>query len=239
MDLKEADILGDAISMHWYYRAKASAIIQLLGSRKFSTILDVGAGSGFFSKYLLDNTAAQEAWCIDVSYICDFDAFQNQKPIHFRQSIEQIDADLVLLMDVLEHVEDDVGFLQNYISKVQRGSLFLISVPAFQFLWSSHDVFLEHKRRYTLTQLEMVIQKSGLQLLYSRYYFGLVLPLAVITRLADRLFWPNSKMGKKSQLTRHSRIVNEALAAVCRAELPLLFINRYAGLTAFCLAELP
>jgi len=49
MDLKEIDILGDDIVQHWYYRSKAQAMTRLLGKAQQSTILDVGAGSAFFS----------------------------------------------------------------------------------------------------------------------------------------------------------------------------------------------
>ena len=60
MDLKETDILGDAINEHWYYCSKAAATRRLLGDAPITRILDVGAGSGFFSHHLLTQTSAQE-----------------------------------------------------------------------------------------------------------------------------------------------------------------------------------
>ncbi|MCK2097732.1 class I SAM-dependent methyltransferase [Thauera aromatica] len=150
MDLKEIDILGDNVSQHWYYRSKAKAMTKLLGNIRPSSILDVGAGSGFFSRHLLSNSEANEAWCVDTSYRNDSDDFETRKRIYFRRHIDHVDADLVLLMDVLEHIADDVRFLQLYIEKVPKSTKFLISVPVFECLWSSHDIFLEHKRRYTL-----------------------------------------------------------------------------------------
>ena len=63
-------------------------------------------------------------------------------------------ADLLLYMDVLEHVDDDLGLLTAYLDQLERGGRVLITVPAFDFLWSNHDIFLEHKRRYTLKQVE-------------------------------------------------------------------------------------
>ena len=83
------------------------------------------------------------------------------KPIHFRREIGELHADVVLLMDVLEHVEDDVGLLRQYVEKVPSGARFLISVPAFQVLWSDHDVFLEHKRRYTVAKVEHVVSEPS------------------------------------------------------------------------------
>lgn len=236
MDLKETDILGDSISQHWYYRSKAKAMNRLLGKAQPSTILDVGAGSGFFSRHLLANSSARDAWCVDISYDNDSDALEAGKPVHFRRSIEHIDADLVLLMDVLEHVDDDVGLLDHYANKVPRGARFLISVPAFQFLWSDHDVFLEHKRRYQLKQIEDVTRRAGLTVVRGAYFFGGVFPIAATMRLSARSS-TSSNMPVRSQLSKHHPLVNSALAAMCSLELPLMRFNRVAGLTAFCLAE--
>ena len=236
MDLKETDILGDDITQHWYYRSKTKAMTKLLGKAQISTILDVGAGSGFFSRHLLANSSANDAWCVDISYENDSDALENGKHLHFRRSIDQLDADLVLLMDVLEHVNDDVGLLDHYVKKVPRGTRFLISVPAFQFLWSGHDVFLEHKRRYQLKQIEDVTRRAGLTVVRGAYYFGAIFPIAAMIRLSAHS-GSSGDMQARSQLAKHHPLVNSSLAKLCSFELPLMKFNRVAGLSAFCLAE--
>lgn len=236
MDLKETEILGDSIAEHWYYRSKAKAMARLLGKRQSATVLDVGAGSGFFSRHVLANSSAHDAWCVDISYDTDYDCLEAGKPLHFRRSINQINADLVLLMDVLEHVDDDVGLLTHYVNKVPRGARFLISVPAFQFLWSSHDVFLEHKRRYELTEIEDVARRAGLTVTSGMYYFGAVFPIAAAIRLLEQKT-SDSNMPVESQLKRHHPLVNKTLDTFCKLELPIMRFNRIAGLTAFCLAE--
>jgi len=238
MDLKETDILGADIGNHWYYRSKSKAMTRLLAGAPPSIILDVGAGSGFFSRKLLSDSSAKEAWCVDISYDGDSDASEAGKPVHFRRSIDKVNADLVLLMDVLEHVDDDVGLLKDYMQMVSSGTRFLISVPAFQFLWSGHDVFLEHKRRYRLNQIEDVVKKAGLTVKHGAYYFGAVFPLAATIRLARNRFH-NGQQEARSQLSLHHPLVNGTLAALSDAELPFLSFNRLAGLTAFCLAEKP
>lgn len=236
MDLKETEILGADIDKHWYYRSKSTALQQLIANLKPATILDVGAGSGYFSKHLLATTAAKEAWCVDISYAEDSDTLVAGKPVHFRKSVANINANLVLLMDVLEHVDNDVALLKEYVDKVPSGAHFLISVPAFQFLWSGHDVFLEHKRRYRLHQLEDVARQAGLSVEHGAYYFGAVFPIAAGTRLLGKLLQPGQHQAK-SQLKRHHPVVNSTLAALSKAELPLLAHNRLAGLTAFCTAR--
>lgn len=165
MDVKESGILGDSINSHWYYASKALAVANLLKGRTFSKVLDVGAGSAFFSHFLLENSDIREALCIDTAYTGEKDGSYCGKPIHFRRTIGMSDADLVLMMDVLEHVEDDKAMLEDYIAKVPSGTEFLISVPAFQSLWSGHDEFLGHYRRYRLIQLENLIRSTGLAVL--------------------------------------------------------------------------
>ena len=236
MDLKETDILGPDIEQHWYYRSKARAMLHMLKGTSASTLLDVGAGSGFFSHHLLAHTATAQAWCVDISYPADSDASTAGKPVRYRPAIDTLDADLVLLMDVLEHVDDDVGLLKAYVDKVPSGSRFLITVPAFQFLWSGHDDFLEHKRRYTLKPLERVVAQAGLQVQQGAYYFALVFPIAAGLRLLQR------KAGgapAKSQLARHHPLVNGLLRTLCSLERPFMGANRIAGLTVFCLARKP
>jgi 2-polyprenyl-3-methyl-5-hydroxy-6-metoxy-1,4-benzoquinol methylase len=138
------------------------------------------------------------------------------------------------MMDVLEHVDDDRGLVRHYAAKVPPGAHFLVTVPAFSFLWSGHDVFLEHKRRYLLGEIEAAMRVAGLNVVKGAYYFGLVFPLAAAVRLANR-----GEAEPKSSLKKHGALTNSVLAAICAAELPLFPVNRLAGLSAFVLARKP
>lgn len=234
MDLKEEDILGSDIGRHWYYRAKSTALSRAVAGLKPRHILDVGAGSGFFSRHLLAGTDAQSALCVDTGYANDRDDSASGKPVRFRRTIGAVDCDLALMMDVLEHVDDDRGLLMDYAAKLPSGAHFLVTVPAFRFLWSSHDVFLEHKRRYRLGEIEAVVRAAGLEVVRGSYYFGFVFPLAAAVRLAAR----NAREPRTS-LKRHGALTNGLLGTVCAAELPFFPINRLAGLSAFVLARKP
>ncbi len=144
MDLKEEDILGDKIHSHWYYVAKGRAMRAFLGDVKADEVLDVGAGSGIFSRQLLDHDISKSAVCVDPNYAKEYTDDQNGKSVQFVKSVEKTTQDLVLMMDVLEHVPDDVALLKDYADTMDIGGEVLITVPAFQFMWSGHDVFLEH-----------------------------------------------------------------------------------------------
>jgi len=234
MDLKEEDILGDDIGRHWYYRSKAAALRRMVDGLKPKRLLDVGAGSGFFSRHLLSQTGAHSALCVDIGYERDRDDSEAGKPVLYRRDCQATDCDLVLMMDVLEHVDDDMGLVRHYAAKVPPGAHFLVTVPAFRFLWSGHDVFLEHKRRYTLGEIEQTLRAAGLEIVKGAYYFGLVFPLAAALRLAAR-----RDTQPRSSLRKHGALSNGVLAAACATELPLFPVNRLAGLSAFVLARKP
>src|SRR4029453_5384164 len=135
---------------------------------------------------------------------------------------------------VLEHVDDDRGLVRHYAAKVPAGAHFLARVPPFRFLWSGHDVFLEHKRRYRLGEIEAAMRDAGLDVVRGAYYFGFVFPLAAAVRLAT-----GGGHEPRSSPKRHAPLTKGLLVAICAAELPLLPVNRLAGLSAFVLARKP
>ncbi len=234
MDLKEEDILGADIGRHWYYRSKAAALRRAVGHLHPRHVLDVGAGSGFFSRHLLSAGGADKALCVDIGYERDRDETTAGKPVVYRRDIGPTDCDLVLMMDVLEHVDDDRGLVRLYADKVPSGAHFLVTVPAFRSLWSGHDVFLEHKRRYRLPEIEAVMRDAGLKVVHGAYYFGFIFPLAAAVRFAHR-----GELQPHSSLKKHDPLTNGILSAICAAELPLFSLNRLAGLSAFVLAKKP
>ncbi len=236
MDLKEATLLGDTAATHWYYKAKLAALLKLVAGRPANRVLDVGAGTGFFARQLLLRTDCQTATCVDPGYGDDTGETIAGKPILFRRSAGTDAADLVLLMDVLEHVPDDVALMAPYVAAARPGTRFVITVPAFNWLWSEHDVFLEHYRRYTLGRIEAVCAEAGLEVTTGCYFYGIVLPLAALQRLLTRAKRA-SDAPARSQMRRHSTLVNHLLWLACRMELPWFQPNRFGGLTAFVVAQ--
>lgn len=226
LDIKEEAILGDRAASHWYYRAKSAALEAMLPARTNRRVMDVGAGSGFFSKHLARRGLIDEALCIDPGYEHDRDETVAGATIRFRRHPEPTTADVALFMDVLEHVPDDAGLLASYREFLPPGARVIITVPAFQALWSGHDVFLGHYRRYTRRMLDDTIARADFRLIESHYYFGLVLPAAA----AARLLSPGRK-AVKSAVRPHGRLVNGILHAASAIERPLMRHNRVAGLT--------
>jgi Methyltransferase domain len=230
MDIKEENLIKGEIGKHWYYRAKLAAVHRMIPASAPTSILDVGAGLGFFSGSLLTSTNAQSAVCVDPGYPEDRDDARAGKPLLYRRSVDRSDADLVLLMDVIEHVEDDVGFVHKYADMVAPGTQFIVTVPAFMWLWSGHDVFLGHFRRYTLAGIERVIRAAGLTVELGCYFYAFLLPVVSVSRAAEGL---KERYHGASHMREFAPALNAILWSVCRAELSVFRSNRLAGLTAF------
>jgi hypothetical protein len=233
VDLKETRLLASDQEAHWYYAAKSAALLSCLDGLTARRLLDVGAGSGFFAKAVLRSSAVECATCIDPGYPEDRTEHFSGKSLQFRQRGSAENADLVLMMDVLEHVDDDVGLLKEYVAPAPTGARFVVTAPACTWLWSAHDEFLEHRRRYTLDQLLSVVRAAGLSPVEGFYFFGLVFPAAAVRRLWLRLVRCQSAA---SDLRVHHGWLNALLRTLSMAEIRVARRNRAFGLTAFVVA---
>jgi len=239
MDLKEESALQGDLATHWYYVSKRRALRRLVGPMETKTLLDVGAGSGVFAKAFLSAGVCERAICVDPNYTDQWLAENRTENIQFVRDVDAVQSELVIMIDVLEHVDDDVDLLKQYVDRAAPGTKFLISVPAFQFLWSSHDEFLEHRRRYTSADLLKTVRSSGLTAVKSRYFFGALFPIAAIGRIADRIF-SSGKPAESSAMGSLPGFLNAAMIAIHDLERLLLFpINKVCGVSAFCVAVKP
>ena len=101
--------------------------------------------------------------------------------------IERGAYDLVAVLDVVEHIEDDVAALGAMKSLLKPGGKILIAVPAHQWLWRAHDVVNHHHRRYSKATLRKAIVDAGLKPTKLSYFNSLLFPLAAAARIAGRM----------------------------------------------------
>lgn len=168
---------------HWWFsarRAIAEKIIKQLDLPPDAKILDAGCGTGgnlaMLSRYgqvhamELDDQARQIANAKGIAQV-----LSGRLPDKVPYQQEQFD--LIALLDVLEHVEDDRNTLKVLGSLLKPGGYLLISVPAFPFLWSKHDEVHHHKHRYFLDELKSKLENAGLEVAYSSYFNTILFPL--------------------------------------------------------------
>lgn len=229
MDLKELDYVDP--SSHWYYQHKVKAILAAVQRHAVTvdSIVDVGAGSGFFGQQALKIYPTATVNCVDPNY--SVEQLGDRQGMLYVLAPPEGAAGLYLMIDVLEHVEDDRALVRQYASAAQDGAIFAVSVPAFMSLWSPHDVFLEHYRRYTLTELVSTLERSGLEVLEAQYLFAALYLPAWILRRVRRGRRPRSDL-------RPSRpIVNTILTSILDLELHFSG-NRILGTSAFVIARM-
>ena len=95
--------------------------------------------------------------------------------------------DLIVLLDVLEHIPDDLGTLRALLPKLAKGGRFLVTVPASPWMWSSHDAAHHHHRRYTAASLTRVFDDAGYRVRYRSHFNTVLFPLIAGARLAGKL----------------------------------------------------
>jgi SAM-dependent methyltransferase len=95
--------------------------------------------------------------------------------------------DLAVTLDVIEHLQDDLGALRELRRTVAPGGALLVTVPAYQWLWSGHDEINHHHRRYTRLSLRRVAERAGWEEVRTTYFNSLLLPVAILLRVLDRV----------------------------------------------------
>jgi SAM-dependent methyltransferase len=108
-------------------------------------------------------------------------------PLPALEGIAEGTYHLIALLDVLEHVDEDEAALASIAARLAPGGRILVTVPAFAWMWSAHDVAHHHKRRYSKRGLRRVIEAAGLRAQRIGYFNSLLFPLAAAVRLAGRL----------------------------------------------------
>ena len=164
---------------------------DLLGARRW---LDVGAGDAWFAVELLarlPTDASITAW--DINYAPDdvgaLDTAGGRVVLAAERPTDRFER--VMLLDVIEHVELDHGFLTGIVDDLlEPDGVVLISVPAYQALFSTHDTVLGHFRRYTPGQLRSVAEGAGLSVVAHGGLFSSLLSARGLTKLRERISNP-------------------------------------------------
>jgi len=170
---------------HPWETARAEFFIRLicehLPRHQPSAVLDVGAGDGYFARRLLAALpAGSSITCLDSGYSDDVLArlslVGDGGGISFTRARPEQLFDAVTLLDVIEHVADDQGFLRAIAEQsVRPGGAVVISVPAHPGLYTQHDVDLGHHRRYTRRTLAQLQDSAQLQVVEAGGLFSSLL----------------------------------------------------------------
>ncbi|MDF7776988.1 class I SAM-dependent methyltransferase [Sphingomonas sp. AOB5] len=194
MDRVVYDRMAAHDTTHWWYRARREILSDYLkrygAIPKDAKILEIGCGTGHNLPMLAE---FGEVDAIEIDETARGFASERlgkpvgSSPLPELTGVERGSYDLVAVLDVVEHVEDDVAALKAMASALKPGGKILITVPAHQWMWSAHDVVNHHKRRYSKGTLTAALQQAGLGWTKLRWFNSLLFPAAVAARLAGKL----------------------------------------------------
>lgn len=176
---------------HWWYRGRRRVLEEVIAGLRLparAAILDAGCGSG---RNMIELARHGTVTGVELSPASVCLARERGVGEVIEGSVLEMpfDAasfDLATSLDVIEHLQDDLSALRELRRVVKPGGALLVTVPAYQWLWSGHDEINHHFRRYTRRTLQRVGEQAGWQQVRTTYFNSLLLPAAILLRVLDR-----------------------------------------------------
>jgi SAM-dependent methyltransferase len=179
---------GISTTEHFWFHRRFKVFQTLAGDlvQRSRDIAEIGCGHGLV-QHQIEEAYGREVTGFDLnefalrqnlsrSSVCCYDI--SQRAPQFRQRF-----DLVLLLDVLEHIDDEDGFLQAVMFHLAPGGYLVINVPAGQWVYSTYDRAVGHKRRYSIGTLRDAAERGGWEVTKWSYWGLPLLPLAALRKL--------------------------------------------------------
>lgn len=234
------DAIYEVERTHWWYRVRRKMIHDLLRAHRPHAaalrILDVGCGTGALLSELkpygrvegVDISPKALAYCKSRGF-SDVQEGSASATGHASDSF-----DIVLALDILEHVPDDKSALAELYRVLKPGGKAILFVPTFMFLWGANDVLSEHYRRYTRSELAEKARAVGFCIERSSYFNTFLFPLIALVRIATRLF----RIPIKSEVHLGTPLTNAMFYRIFLLESSLLQCVRYPfGVSALVVCE--
>jgi SAM-dependent methyltransferase len=243
MDPAIYDRMAEIDGEHWWFAARREIVARLIADRvrprPGARILEVGAGTGsnlamlqrFGRVDAIEPDAGARALAASRSGV----AVGGGSLPDDGKALPDGHYDMIVLLDVLEHIDDDRAALRLLLAKLAPGGKLVLTVPAMPWMWSLHDVAHHHKRRYTVVTLCQALMESGYRLDHMSHFNTLLFPLIAGIRLWGPRF---GRLAADDAMP--SRPVNWLLRRIFAAE--RYFVTRATvpfGVSLLAVAEAP
>lgn len=176
------------INRHPWELSRVECLIKEIKKyHKGKNILDIGCGDSYFDYKLLENITD-----IDNLYGIDIFAKKEFKDgkyvfVNSYKKLKNKKFDTILMFDVLEHVEDDGDFLENTVKNyLNDNGKIILTVPAYQSLFSKHDEELKHFRRYNIKMIKDICKKSSFKIINYHYFYASLVLVRLMTKLLNK-----------------------------------------------------
>ena len=194
MDRATYERMAEIDRDHWWFSDRRKIIATLIEQQVKPTpgarILEMGCGTGSNLALLQHYGEVDAVEPDDIARA--FSAKRSGLAIKggmLPDGVDLADAryDMIVLLDVLEHIPGDRAALEALAPKLAPGGRILVTVPAMPWLWSAHDVAHHHQRRYTAKSLRAVFEASGYRVAHISHFNSMLFPAIVAARAAGKL----------------------------------------------------
>ena len=252
MNTEEYDWMYRLEDSHWWFVARRDLLERTLrrllpprdgqdGNAAAPLILDVGCGTGGTMDRLrplgtivgLDLEPRALEYCRQRGWNTLVHGSATALPF------PDASFDAAIALDVLEHIPDHAAAAKEVARVLKPDGVFLATVPAYQSLWSRHDVALMHQRRYVAPEFGALLAGAGLTVEYLSYTVAALLPLVWAVRKSQRVFQRHAP--PRADAANVPAGLNRALLWLLRAEsrLNLRGVRIPFGLTVFAITRKP
>ncbi len=244
MNLEEYEKMYKLESSYWWFQGRKKIILELLKKYALSKsvnspILDSGCGTGLILQELnnygftigLDFSPKALAYCKERGLNNLLKGDVSQLPIKSNQ------CEIVVSLDLLEHIEKDEIVLKEYHRILKKDGIICLAVPAHPFLWSSHDDALHHYRRYTKKGFKEILVKNHFDIIRYSYAISFTFVPIVIYRFLTKIF-KKKKAKSNTHIIILPKFINNFLIFLLKIEAFLLrYINLPMGVSLICIAK--
>lgn len=230
---------------HWWWKGRQNILKMFIPDKKNLKILDIGCGTGETILFLNGYLKQPNITGLDSSKLAI--KFCKERNLNVKNSnatklpFKSCSFDCVLLLDVLEHINDDGATLIEARRVLKDGGRIYITVPALQFIWSDHDTGQGHKRRYSLAKMNKVSTMANLKVIKSSYFNFFLSPIIIIVRVIGNIF-PFTRLNEYDSKINYNvakhNILNSILSRIFITETSLLKnISLPFGISIFTILE--
>ena len=202
---------------HWWFKIRLlilkNLILKYVSIKKSLEILNAGAATGASSLMLKD---FGEVTSLEYDKDCAvfLSSLLNEDVVNASLTdlpFSDNSFDLVCAFDVIEHIEDDKKALNEVFRVLKPGGILFLTVPAFEILWSKHDVINMHYRRYNAKALRILVSITGFKIIFESYFnFILFIPVLIYRSIVNFLYFKKrgSDSGSDFEVFKSNRLLN-------------------------------
>ena len=208
---------------HWWFEGRRRVIRSVLRRhllpRAHRKILDVGCGTGGMFPLLMEFGEVDGAEASPDALERARRKFPSRRieSCSLPDSLPEGTWDVATAFDVIEHLDAPIESLRAMASRVPFDGQVVVTVPAFQFLWSQHDVVNHHRRRYSRLDLVSALSSAGLKVTFVSYFNTLLFPAVAGARLLERLM-PSRFGSSEADLEETPGPLNQVLTTLFGSE---------------------